>query len=188
MTRISQRRFRILSPPCTEGGLFTTVAPIIRHVTSLHRPWAQLNAISLVPASAAVAGAIIVAPETASRAPGFPGRSTATRRLRRVTFGTIQRFRRRHALQLHRERRGRRAPSVTAIATFRIITCSLSTRNTRDTCAHCARNTCDLLPPCRPTMVNISYVALVSRSAVARGKQDLLLSCYRYRISWCFDS
>lgn len=118
------------------------------------RPRAQLNAIPpegvclAAPASAAVASAIIVALETAS--PGVRSAATATlfaSRNFRHDPAISPTKRRRRALQLHPERRGRRASGVTAIATFRIITCPLSTWITRDTCAHCARNTCDLLLP-----------------------------------------
>jgi len=124
---------------------------------------------SRVPANAAVASAIIVALETASRTPGLPGV-----RLRCDVCGVelSARFNdftgKRRALQLHSERRGRCAPSVamaTAIATFQIITCLLSTWNTHDTCAHCAQNTCDLLLSPRYFVRLLRFLDLLSETS-----------------------
>lgn len=156
-------------PSYTEDGLFMTVAPIIRHAASLHRPRAQLNAISFARACKRSSckrnhcRAWNCKPHS-----GAPGRSTAMRRLRCGTFGTIQRFHWQTPLQLHSERRGQRAPSVataTTIATFQIITCLLSNWNTHDTCAHCARNTCDLLLSSRYFVRLLRFLDLLSSEA-----------------------
>lgn len=184
MTRISQRHFRVLSPVhrgrliydcCADNSSCYVVAQAASAIkrnfarACLQAQQLQAQSLSRLELQAALRG---------TRA--FDCDATfAVRNFRHDPTISLANARRR-ALQLHPERRGRRAPSVTAtaIATFQIITCLHSTWNTRDTCAHCARK------HVRPTTTAIFRTAApFPRSAVVWGKQNLSPSRYKYRVS-----
>lgn len=135
-----------------------TIAPIIRHVTS--RPNVCERTIKTILLACLQAQQLQrnhrrARPRLNCKPPPAPGcilTAFDCSVRRRGTFDTIHRFCR--ALQLHSKRSTiPRAPSAPGWRRWRrsplfelLLRACLWSGNTRDTCARCARNTCDLLP------------------------------------------
>lgn len=164
MTRISQRHFRILSLVCRGRLIYDCCAD---NSSWYVVAWAA-NAIKCNFARVCLQAQQLQAQSSRSELQAVLQGSRAfdcdaTRGLRCGTFGTIQRFRQQtppRAAITSGARRSAANITAMAIATFRIITCPLSTRNTRATRALIVLGTrATYYHHCRSTVVNILCTA-----------------------------